>query len=244
MRLKNKTAFITAAGQGIGRAIAEHYIREGATVIATDLDASKLSGLKATCFSLNVLDNDAVKEAASKYPADILVNAAGFVHAGNVLDCTESEWDFAFNLNVKSMHRTIQAFVPAMLTRGGGSIINIASVVSSIKAAPNRYVYAASKAACIGLTKAVAVDFIMKNVRCNAICPGTVQSPSLNERIEALAAKNNQTLEAARKAFIDRQPLGRLGSVEEIAHLAVYLGSDESAFTTGQAHVVDGGFSL
>jgi 2-keto-3-deoxy-L-fuconate dehydrogenase len=240
-RLSGKTAFITAAGQGIGRAIAEEFIREGAHVIATDLKADLLIGLKAECFALDVLSNEAVKAAAR--PVDILVNAAGYVHAGSILECDDKAWDFSFDLNVKSMHRTCSNFIPLMLPKGG-SIINIASVCSSVKAFPNRYVYGASKAAVIGLTKAIAADFIKKGIRCNAIGPGTVQSPSLDERISALAATNNISLEAARQMFVDRQPMGRLGTAEEIAKIALYLACDDASFTTGQIMMVDGGVTL
>jgi 2-keto-3-deoxy-L-fuconate dehydrogenase len=175
---------------------------------------------------------------------DILFNCAGYVHHGTVLDCSDSDWDFSFDLNVKSMHRTIKAFVPAMLEKGGGSIINISSGVSSIRGVPNRYVYGATKAAVIGLTKGVAADFIRRGIRCNAICPGTIQSPSLDDRIATLAKTSCQPLESVRQAFIDRQPIGRLGTAREMANLALYLASDESSYTTGQVHIADGGFAL
>ncbi len=249
MRLQGKTAFLTAAGQGIGRAVAEAFVREGARVIATDLNASLLATLQgATTLALDALDPQAIRAAASEVqaahgPVDILFNGAGFVHAGTVLDCTEADWDFAFNLNVRSQFRTIQAFLPGMLERGGGSIINIASVAGSIKGAPNRFVYGATKAAVIGLTKSVAADFITRGIRCNAICPGTVESPSLRDRIAAQAAASGQTTAQVEAAFIARQPMGRLGTPEEIALLAVYLASDESRFTTGTAQVIDGGWS-
>ncbi len=253
-RLQGKTVFITAAGQGIGRAIAEAFVREGASVIATDISAALLHGLvEATGCRAQVLDaTDAAAiraAAASAGPVDVLVNAAGYVHAGTVLDCTEADWDFAFNLNVRSQFRTIQAFLPGMLApidgRGGhgGSIINLASVAGSLKGAPNRFVYGCTKAAVIGLTKAVAADFITRGVRCNAICPGTVESPSLRDRIAAQAAASGQTAAQVEAAFIARQPMGRLGRTSEIAALAVYLASDESAFTTGTAQVIDGGWS-
>ncbi len=177
-------------------------------------------------------------------PIDVLFNCAGFVHHGTILDCTEGDWDFSFDLNVKSMHRTIRAFLPGMLEKGGGSIVNVASAASSVRGIPNRYLYGASKAAVIGLTKAVAADFIRRGIRCNAICPATVESPSLDQRIATLAAQSGQSVADVRKAFIDRQPMGRIGKPEEVAALAVYLASDESAFTTGQAHIVDGGFAL
>ena len=248
-RLQGKTAFITAAGQGIGRAIAEAFVREGATVIATDINAALLQALaQATgCQTrlLDVTDAAAVRAAADEAgPVNVLVNAAGFVHAGTVLDCTEAEWDFGFNLNVRAQFRTIQAFLPGMLAAaGGGSIINVASVAGSIKGAPNRFVYGATKAAVIGLTKSVAADFITRGVRCNAICPGTVESPSLRDRIQAQAQASGQTVEQVEAAFVARQPMGRLGRTSEIAALAVYLASDESGFTTGTSQVIDGGWS-
>ncbi len=248
-RLQGKTAFITAAGQGIGRAIAEAFVREGATVIATDINAALLQALaQATGCQTRLLDvTDAAAVRAAAVEADtvnVLVNAAGFVHAGTVLDCTEAEWDFGFNLNVRAQFRTIQAFLPGMLAAaGGGSIINVASVAGSIKGAPNRFVYGATKAAVIGLTKSVAADFITRGVRCNAICPGTVESPSLRDRIQAQAQASGQTVEQVEAAFVARQPMGRLGRTSEIAALAVYLASDESGFTTGTSQVIDGGWS-
>jgi 2-keto-3-deoxy-L-fuconate dehydrogenase len=246
-RLANKRALVTAAGAGIGRATALAFAREGAHVIATDIRPELLDGLENVreTHGLDVRDTDAVRSLAERLgPVDILFNCAGFVHHGTIFDCSEEDWDFSFDLNVKSMHRTISAFLPGMLEKGGGSIVNIASAVSSVRAAPNRYVYGATKAAVIGLTKAVAADFIRRGIRCNAICPGTVQSPSLDDRISALAAREGSPPEKVRQAFIDRQPMGRLGTAEEVAALAVYLASDESAFTTGQIHVIDGGFSL
>lgn len=246
-RLAGKKAFVTAAGQGIGRAIAEAFVREGATVIATDLNEALLATLKSpaiTTRKLDVLDPAAIIAAAKELgPVNVLVNAAGFVHSGSVLECSEEDWNFAFDLNVRSQFRTIKAFVPGMLAGGGGSIINVASVAGSIKGAPNRFVYGSTKAAVIGLTKAVAADFITKGIRCNAICPGTVESPSLRDRIAAQAKASGQTLEQVEAAFVSRQPMGRLGRVEEIAALAVYLASDESSFTTGTAQVIDGGWS-
>ena len=244
-RLAGKTAFVTAAAAGIGRATDEAFAAEGARVIATDLNEAGLAGLKAETRRLDVRSTEAVEALAREIGAiDVLFNCAGFVHHGTALDASDADWDFSFDLNVKSMHRTILAFLPAMLAKGGGSIVNVASGASSVRGIPNRYVYGASKAAVIGLTKSVAADFIRKGVRCNAICPGTVESPSLEGRISTLAANSGQTVEAVRQAFVDRQPMGRLGKAEEIAALAVYLASDESAFTTGQIHLADGGFAL
>ena len=248
-RLEGKIAVCTAAGQGIGRQVVETFLAEGATVYASDLDAAKLKGLEAfgtvETAALDVTDSAAVAAYAAGLPTpDILFNCAGYVHHGTILDCTEKDWDFSFDLNVKSMHRTIKAFVPGMLAAGKGSIVNIASGAGSVRGIPNRYVYGASKAAVIGLTKAVAADFIKKGVRANAICPGTIQSPSLDQRIGDLAKLNKTSDEAARQAFIDRQPMGRLGTAEEMAWLAVYLASDESSYTTGQIHLADGGFAL
>ena len=245
-RLQGKTALVTAAGQGIGRAIAEAYVREGATVWATDLDQAKLEGIGAAeTRRLDVLSTEAVEALARETgPIDILVNAAGFVHHGTVLECDDRAWDFSFDLNVRSMHRTIKVYVPGMLEKGAGSIVNIASGAGSVRGIPNRYVYGATKAAVIGLTKAVAADFIKRGIRANAICPGTIESPSLDERIASQAKASGQSLEAVRQAFVDRQPMGRLGTPEEIAWLAVYLGSDEASYTTGQIHLADGGFAL
>jgi 2-keto-3-deoxy-L-fuconate dehydrogenase len=245
-RLKGKTAVVTAAGQGIGRAIAEAFADEGAHVHATDLDLAKIEDLaKVKRHALDVRSTDAVLALSEKVGAiDILVNAAGFVHHGSVLNCSEQDWDFSFDLNVKSMHRTIAAFIPGMLAKGQGSIVNIASGAGSVRGIPNRYVYGATKAAVIGLTKAVAADFIKQGIRANAICPGTIQSPSLDERIAALARQTGQDQESVRQQFIDRQPMGRLGTAREIAMLAVYLASDESSYTTGQIHLADGGFAL
>jgi 2-keto-3-deoxy-L-fuconate dehydrogenase len=249
-RLKGKVALVTAAGQGIGRAIAAAFAAEGARVIATDLDAGKLKGLRAAeRRALDVRSTAAVealaKEVGRKYGAlDVLANCAGFVHHGSVLECSEADWDFSFDLNVKSMHRTIKAFVPAMLKKKRGSIVNISSGASSVRGLPNRYVYGSTKAAVIGLTKAVAADFIKRGIRVNAICPGTIESPSLDERIAALAKSTGQSLATIRKQFIDRQPMGRLGTPVEIAMLAVYLASEEASYTTGQIHLADGGFAL
>ncbi len=251
-RLDGKRAFLTAAGQGIGRATAEAFAREGAEVIATDVDRSKLEGLEASAArleALNVMDTDAVNALAESIgPIDVLFNCAGYVHHGTVLETSEKDWDFSFDLNVKSMHRTIRAFLPGMLERAAArgkssSIVNIASGASSVRGIPNRYVYGASKAAVIGLTKAVAADFIRKGVRCNAICPGTVRSPSWEERVEALG-RDLGSKEKALEMFVERQPMGRVGEPEEIAAVAVHLASDESAFTTGIIISADGGFSL
>lgn len=247
-RLQGKTAFVTAAGQGIGRATAEAFVREGARVIATDINAELLADLArstgCTTRRLDVTDANAVLEAAKDAgPVNILFNGAGYVHAGTILDCDEKAFDFSFDLNVRAMYRITRAFLPAMLEHGGGSIINVASVAGSIKGAPNRFVYGATKAAVIGMTKSIAADFITRGVRCNAICPGTVESPSLRDRMAALAQSTNQTLEQAEAWFVSRQPMGRVGKTAEIAALAVYLASDESGFTTGTAQIIDGGWS-
>lgn len=240
-RLNGKRAFVTAASAGIGRASALAFAREGAHVIATDINEAGLADLKAQgieTFKLDARDTAAVNDAAARTGAvDILLNAAGFVHHGTVLDCSDEDWDFSFDLNVKSMHRTIKAFLPAMLAQGRGSIVNISSAAGVFKAAPNRYVYGATKAAVAALTRAVAADFITKGIRCNAICPGTIETPSMLDR--AAAAGPN-----GRELFVSRQPMGRLGTADEIAALAVYLASDESAFTTGVAHIIDGGWTL
>lgn len=244
-RLAGKQAFVTAAGAGIGRATALAFAREGAAVVATDVDEAALAALAAeapglTVERLDVTDPAAIAAAAGRRPeTDILFNAAGWVPSGTVLDCTEADWARAFELNVTSMYRTIRSFLPAMLARGGGSILNVSSVASSLKGAPNRFAYGSTKAAVIGLTKAVAADYVTQGIRVNAICPGTVDTPSLGERLAATG-----DYEAARKAFVARQAMGRLGTAEEVASLAVYLASDEAAFTTGQAHVIDGGWSL
>ncbi|WMS44803.1 SDR family oxidoreductase [Acuticoccus sp. MNP-M23] len=240
MRLSGKRAFLTAAAQGIGRATAEAFASEGATVIATDVNEAGLAGLPdgVESFALNVLDKDALERAVVDARADILFNCAGIVHAGTILEATDEDFDLAFSLNVKSMFRAMRAAIPGMIERGGGSIVNIASAASSIIGAPNRCVYGGSKAGIIGLTKAVAIDFVAKGVRCNAICPGTVDSPSLHERLRATG-----DYEGALKSFIARQPMGRIASAEEIASLAVYLASDESAFVTGQTHIIDGGWT-
>jgi 2-keto-3-deoxy-L-fuconate dehydrogenase len=244
-RLNQKVVLLTAAGQGIGRATAEAFASEGAIVWATDINGHLLEQLAVKYPTINVRLLDvrntrAIDALAQEIgTVDVLFNCAGYVHHGTVLDCSEEDWDFAFDLNVKSMYRTCRAVLPSMLAARKGSIINIASVVSSIKGVPSRFVYGSTKAAVIGLTKAIAADFINYGIRCNAICPGTVQSPSLEERIAAF-----ENPEKARAEFVARQPMGRLGRPEEIAALAIYLASDESLFTTGQTHIIDGGFTL
>ncbi len=247
-RLAGKVALLTAAGQGIGYATALAFIKEGARVIATDINPALLEKLAAQTgcevAQLDVRDADAIQALAQRVgPVDVLFNAAGFVDSGSVLDCDDAACDFSIDLNVRAMYRMTRAFLPGMLARQSGSIINVASVASSIKGAPNRFIYGTTKAAVIGMTKAVAADFVAQGVRCNAICPGTVESPSLRGRIAAQAASLGQTLEQVEAAFVARQPVGRLGRPEEIAALAVYLASDESAFTTGTAQVIDGGWS-
>jgi 2-keto-3-deoxy-L-fuconate dehydrogenase len=245
--LTGKTAFVTAAGQGIGRATALAFAAAGARVIATDVDGEKLRGLKSASISvesLNVLDAAAIAAAAQDTgPIDILFNCAGVVHQGTLLDATEADWSFAFDLNCRSMFRTMQAFLPGMLARGRGAIVNMASVASSLKGVPNRFIYSASKAAVIGMTRSVATDYVTKGIRCNCLCPGTVETPSLDERIAANAAAAG-SIDAARAAFVARQPMGRLGTPEEIAALAVYLSGDDAQFITGQAVVIDGGLTL
>lgn len=243
-RLAGKRALITAAGQGIGRAAALAMANEGAHVFATDVNEDTLAALAAEghdnieTFVLNAMDGASITAGVERAQPDVLFNCAGFVHANTVETCTEDEWDFAFNLNVRSQFRTIQAAMPGMLERGGGSIVNMASACSSIIGAPNRFVYGTTKAAVIGLTKSVAIEYITRGIRCNCICPGTVESPSLHERLQATG-----DYEAAMKAFVARQPMGRIAKAEEIAALVVYLASDESGFTTGQPHVIDGGWS-
>ena len=241
MRLKDKVCVVTAAGQGIGAATARAFAEQGATVWATDLDASKLQSLVGVKpRRLNVLDKTAIAALAEEAgPVDVLFNCAGFVHHGSVVDATDEQWAFAFDLNVRSMFWTIQAFLPGMLQRGGGSIINMSSAASSVKGAALRCIYGTTKAAVIGLTKSVAVDYVSRNIRCNAICPGTVQTPSLDERIASLGGGPD-----AKQFFLQRQPTGRFGTPEEVAALAVYLASDESAFTTGTVHVIDGGWGI
>ena len=249
-RLQGKVALVTAAGQGIGRAIAEAFSNEGGKVVATDVAEDKVRGLKAAKrikLDVRAQENvDAVaKTVASEFGAlDILVNCAGYVHNGSILECGDRDWDFSFDLNVKSMHRTIKAFLPGMLEKKSGSIVNISSAVSSIRGVPNRYVYGATKAAVIGLTKAIAADFIKQGIRCNAICPGTIESPSLEERIATLSKQTGRSIQDVRQSFIDRQPMGRLGTAQEVAGLAVFLASDEASYITGQPHLVDGGMAL
>ena len=244
-RLKNKRTLITAAGQGIGLATALAFANEGAEVVATDINPDTLNSLsneipQIETRLLDVTKPEEIQQAAEETgPIDVLFNCAGFVHHGTILDCEENDWEFSFNLNVRSMYRMIRAFLPAMLEAGGGNIINMSSVASSVMGLPNRFVYGASKAAVIGLTKSVAKDYIKQGIRCNAICPGTVESPSLHERIKAQGGN----LEEVRAAFIARQPIGRIGTPEEIAAIALYLASDESAYTTGVAFSIDGGMS-
>ena len=244
-RLDNKTAMVTAAAAGIGRASALAFAREGANVWATDIDAKAPDRLHAEnpqirCLPLDVTDSAAVRRLVNEIGhVDVLFNCAGFVHNGDILDCEEADWDFSFDLNVKSCYRTIRAVLPGMLNNGGGSIINMSSIVSNIKGVPRRFVYAATKASVIGLTRAVAADYVREGIRCNAICPGTVDTPSLQQRLNAFPDPAR-----ARKDFEKRQAMGRLGTAEEIAALAVYLASDESSYTTGVAHVIDGGWTI
>jgi 2-keto-3-deoxy-L-fuconate dehydrogenase len=249
-RVEGKVALVTAAGQGIGRAITEAFMAEGANVIASDLAVDKLDGLKVkqrrkldvrSLPEIEAMARDIGREFGA---LDILVNCAGYVHQGSVLECSEKDWDFSFDLNVKSMHRTIKTFLPAMLEKKSGSIINISSAVSSIRGVPNRYAYGATKAAVIGLTKSVAADFIKQGIRCNAVCPGTIESPSLDERITALSNETGRSFAAVQQDFVSRQPMGRLGTPAEVAALVLFLASDEASYITGQTHLVDGGMAL
>ncbi|KNG95633.1 SDR family oxidoreductase [Pseudaestuariivita atlantica] len=242
-RLAGKRCLVTAAGQGIGRASAIAMAAEGATVFATDVNGDLLDGLEGMeTFVLDARSDASVAKGVARANPDVLMNCAGFVHHGTALDATDDEWDFAMDLNVRSMHRTTRAALPGMIERGTGSIINMSSALGSKIAAPNRYVYGVTKAAVVGLTKSVALDFIKTGVRCNCICPGTVESPSWHDRVKALGEQMG-SYDAALQAFVDRQPMGRVASPEEIAALAVYLASDESAFTTGQPFYIDGGWS-
>jgi 2-keto-3-deoxy-L-fuconate dehydrogenase len=238
--LEGKAVLITAAGQGIGRATAERFISLGARVIATDINEAALSTLEgAQTHVLNVLDGAGVKAFGEKIGSiDVLFNCAGFVHSGTILDCEERDWDFSFNLNAKAMYMTCKTFLPGMLEKGKGSIVNMASVASSVKGVPNRFAYCASKAAVIGLTKSIAADFVAKGIRANAICPGTVDSPSLHDRLRATG-----DYDKAMKDFIARQPMGRIADPKEVAALVTYLAGDEAGFTTGQVHVIDGGWT-
>jgi 2-keto-3-deoxy-L-fuconate dehydrogenase len=249
MRLQGKIIVVTAAGQGIGRACALAMAKEGAVVWATDINQGLLDKFDGVANIktqlLNVLSTEEVDAFAREIGTiDVLFNCAGFVHQGDIFQVSDADWDFSMDLNVKSMYRTIRAFLPGMLAQGRGSVINMASGASSIKGAPNRVIYGASKAAVIGLTRAVAADCVAKGVRVNAICPGTVESPSLGERIKAVSEDSGKTIEQARDMFISRQPMGRLGTADEIAYLAIYLASDESSFTTGTSHIIDGGWTL
>ena len=244
LSLEGKTALITAAGQGIGRASAEAFADAGASVIATDINETALTELEGydgiTALKLDATKREDIKRVlAGSGGLDVLFNCAGFVHAGNILESTDEDWDFAFELNAKAMYRLCKAVLPGMLEQGKGSIINMSSVASSLKGVPNRFVYCASKAAVIGMTKAIAADYVTQGIRCNAICPGTVDSPSLHDRLRATG-----DYELAREQFIARQPMGRVGAAEEVAALAVYLASDASGFTTGQTHIIDGGWAL
>src|SRR4051812_43194888 len=251
MRLQNKRALVTAAAQGIGRAVAIAFAREGAQVLATDINAEALQSLKAEGHAglevrtLNVLDGSAIQSLASDYssrPFNVIFNCAGVVHPGTLLDCTDEQLDFAWKLNVSAPFNICKALLPGMIGSGGGSIINVSSIASGLKAVPNRFAYSTTKAAVIGMSKSIAMDFIQQGIRCNAICPGTVETPSLMDRIASQARAQSTTVDAVHAQFVARQPMGRLGRPEEIAALAVYLASDESAFTTGTVHVIDGGW--
>ncbi len=239
MKLNGKKVFVTASGQGIGRAITERFIEEEATVFATDINYELIKDIQSEKKELDVMNKSELQTSISNFNPDILINCAGFVHSGKISDAEDEQFDFAVSLNIKSMFHSIQVAIPLMIKKGGGSIINISSVVSSIIGAPNRFIYGTTKAAVIGLTKSVAVDYVKHGIRCNAICPGTVDTPSLHSRL-----KDTGDYEKAKQDFIARQPLGRIGKAEEIASLALYLASDESSFVTGQTHVIDGGWSV
>ncbi|MEM7631399.1 MAG: SDR family oxidoreductase [Pseudomonadota bacterium] len=243
-RLDGKRALVTAAGQGIGRASAEAMAAEGAQVFATDLNANLLAGMSAgiETYALNAMDPDSIAAGVERAAPDVLFNCAGFVHHGDVMTATDDEWDFAFDLNVRSMFRTMRAALPGMVERGTGSIINMSSACSSVIGAPNRFIYGTTKAAVIGMTKSVAVDYVTKGIRCNCICPGTVESPSWHDRVKALSEQVG-SYEEALKQFVSRQPMGRVATAQEIANLVVYLASDDSGFTTGHPHIIDGGWS-
>lgn len=244
MRLNEKIAVVTAAGQGIGRATAERFRDEGARVWALDRDATALEAIEGVeRVAIDLRDADAIAALPGRIGGiDVMCNIAGYVHAGTVLECGEEDWALSFDLSVHASYRLIRAFLPTMLKRGGGSIVNMSSIASSVKGIPNRFAYGASKAAVIGLTKAVAADYVSHGIRCNAVCPGTIETPSLKERVAAQADEQGVTLEQATAAFVARQPMGRLGHAEEIAALFLYLASDEAAFTTGAVHVIDGGW--
>ncbi|MCL4648494.1 SDR family oxidoreductase [Burkholderia multivorans] len=253
MRLQGKRALVTAAGQGIGRATALRFAREGADVLATDIDEAALArlaadadaaGTRVTTRGLDVTDATAIAALAAAEPAfDVLFNCAGYVHHGSILDCDDAAWTFSWQLNVTSMYRLVRALLPAMIAAGGASIVNMASAASSVKGVPNRFVYGTTKAAVIGLTKSIAADFVEQRIRCNAICPGTIESPSLEHRIAEQARARQVSVDTVRQAFVARQPMGRIGSPDEVAALALYLASDESSFTTGAIHLIDGGWS-
>ncbi|MCA8374420.1 SDR family oxidoreductase [Burkholderia multivorans] len=253
MRLQGKRALVTAAGQGIGRATALRFAREGADVLATDIDEAALArlaadadaaGTRVTTRGLDVTDATAIASLAAAEPAfDVLFNCAGYVHHGSILDCDDAAWTFSWQLNVTSMYRLVRALLPAMIAAGGASIVNMASAASSVKGVPNRFVYGTTKAAVIGLTKSIAADFVEQRIRCNAICPGTIESPSLEQRIAEQARARQVSVDTVRQAFVARQPMGRIGSPDEVAALALYLASDESSFTTGAIHLIDGGWS-
>ncbi|EMH2963001.1 SDR family oxidoreductase [Burkholderia multivorans] len=253
MRLQGKRALVTAAGQGIGRATALRFAREGADVLATDIDEAALArlaadadaaGTRVTTRGLDVTDATAIAALSAAEPAfDVLFNCAGYVHHGSILDCDDAAWTFSWQLNVTSMYRLVRALLPAMIAAGGASIVNMASAASSVKGVPNRFVYGTTKAAVIGLTKSIAADFVEQRIRCNAICPGTIESPSLEQRIAEQARARQVPVDTVRQAFVARQPMGRIGSPDEVAALALYLASDESSFTTGAIHLIDGGWS-